>query len=177
MFNQATPLVYPVLNCSDGPPSSDDWDSGAVEDALLSKVPRLIRADDFSAPSDLTPWWAGPCVMTGCESKSYTVAAACGFALKGRGHSNYWLCHQSMMKVLLAWRASCSSMSLGQFKPVLQLGPRRGAVNLFKRENRIFIHQFLLYVITFSAPADGKEADSHDQIQSLWQSSAEKCHN
>lgn len=54
----------------------------------------------------------------------YTVTAACGLMLKGRGHSNYWLCHQSMMKVLLAWRVSCSNMRLRQFKhcEVLQGG-------------------------------------------------------
>lgn len=108
--------VYPVLGRPDATSRSDNWDSGP-EDALLSQVPRLIRAEDFSAPADLTLWWAGLCVMKGCKSQWCAAAAACGFVLKGRGHSNYRLCHQSMMKVLLAWRACCSNMRLRHSKP------------------------------------------------------------
>lgn len=173
MFNWSPP-VYSVLSCSDTPSSLDNWDSGAVQQSNHHRGCTPVT----SSPSDqgrwlfsthkFNPWWVGLCVMRECKSKRGTVAAACGFVLKGRGHSNYWLCHQSMMKVLLAWRASCSNMRLMQFKaPRYNLVQGR-AVNFFERENRIFIHQLLLYVITSSAPADGKAADSHDRIQSAW---------
>lgn len=170
---EETCLTKPLLlfTLSEAPSRSDNWASGfpaATDDALLSRAPQTDQGRWLFSTHRFNPWWEGLCVMEGCKSKKCTVTTACGFVLKGRGHSNYWLCHQSMMKVPLARRASRSNMRLIQLKsPCYNLVQGR-AVNLFERENRIFIHQFLLYVITSSVPADGKEADSHDQIQSPW---------
>lgn len=81
----------------------------------------------------------------GCKSKLCTIAVACGLVLKGRGHSNYWLCHQSMMKVLLAWRESCSNMGLGQFKQCVTNLLQGGTVDLFKSEQDFFLAISVLF--------------------------------
>lgn len=95
-LNQPPPPVYSALSCSDTPSSSDSWNSGArgaIQAAQrmqsCHKFSLLIRTDDFSAPTNLTHGGWGLCIMKGCKSKRYTVAAARGFALKGREHSNY----------------------------------------------------------------------------------------